>query len=121
MTREHVADHAGTEGLSSGYESLRLLGTGLVGVPAVIGAFWGAPLVARELESGTHRLAWTQSVPRVRWLATKLAIAGAAAAVATGVFSLLFTWWSLPFDELGKRLGTAKLGARGSAPIACAL
>jgi hypothetical protein len=31
--------------------------------------FWGAPLVAGELESGTFRLAWTQDVSRVRWLA----------------------------------------------------
>ena len=43
-------------------------------VPAVVGAFWGAPLVARELEAGTHRLAWTQSVTRGRWLATRLGL-----------------------------------------------
>ena len=35
-------------------------------VPALVGAFWGAPMVARELEAGTHRLAWTQSVTRTR-------------------------------------------------------
>ena len=43
-------------------------------VPALVGAFWGAPMVARELETGTHRLAWNQSVTRTRWLATKLAV-----------------------------------------------
>ena len=43
-------------------------------VPAVVGAFWGAPLVARELEAGTHRLAWNQAVTRTRWLTTKLAV-----------------------------------------------
>ncbi len=32
--------------------------------PALIGLFWGAPLIARELESGTFRLAWNQSVTR---------------------------------------------------------
>jgi hypothetical protein len=38
-------------------------GPGLMfGLPALIGLFWGAPLVARELEAGTHRLVWTQSV-----------------------------------------------------------
>ena len=36
------------------------------------GVFWGAPLVARELEAGTHRLVWNQSVTRTRWLAIKL-------------------------------------------------
>jgi ABC-type transport system involved in multi-copper enzyme maturation permease subunit len=40
--------------------------------PALIGIFWGAPLLARELESGTYRLARTQSVTRSRWLVTKL-------------------------------------------------
>ena len=42
--------------------------------PVIIGVFWGAPLVARELEAGTHRLAWTQSVTRTRWLAIKLGV-----------------------------------------------
>ena len=41
--------------------------------PAVIGMFWGAPLVARELEAGTHRLVWNQSVTRTRWLVIKVA------------------------------------------------
>ena len=49
-------------------------------LPALIGVFWGAPLVARELEAGTHRLVWNQSVTRTRWLATKLAVTTALAA-----------------------------------------
>ena len=35
-------------------------------LPALIGLFWGAPLVTRELEAGTHRLVWNQSVTRTR-------------------------------------------------------
>ena len=31
-------------------------------LPALAGLFIGAPLLARELEHGTHRLAWTQSL-----------------------------------------------------------
>jgi hypothetical protein len=42
--------------------------------PLIIGVFWGAPLIARELQSGTHRLAWNQSVTRGRWLLVKLAV-----------------------------------------------
>ena len=42
--------------------------------------FWGAPLVARELETGTFRLAWTQSVSRLRWLLVKLGLVGLASA-----------------------------------------
>ena len=47
----------------------------------VVGVFWGAPMIARELEAGTSRLVWTQSVTRTRWLATKLGVAGFGAAV----------------------------------------
>jgi hypothetical protein len=41
-------------------------------VPAIVGLFWGAPLITRELEAGTHQLAWNQSITRTRWLAVKL-------------------------------------------------
>ncbi|MDE3228860.1 MAG: transporter, partial [Chloroflexota bacterium] len=37
-------------------------------LPALAGIFLGAPLVAHDLETGTFRLAWTQSVTRLRWL-----------------------------------------------------
>jgi hypothetical protein len=46
--------------------------------PALIGIFWGAPLITRELETGTNRLAWTKSITRARRLAVKLALAGQA-------------------------------------------
>lgn len=121
VTRTHVARFAGTGQLSTGYESLRLLGTGLIGVPAFMGAFWGAPLVARELETGTHRLAWTQSVTRTRWLATRLGLTIVVAAVLTGAFSVAFTWWSQPFDAVGNRVGTATFGQRGIVPVAYAV
>jgi hypothetical protein len=74
----------------------------IVGVPAVIGIFWGAPLIARELETGTFRLAWTQSITRTRWLAAKLALTGAAAmAVAEGL-SLMFGWWAAPIGQAAR-------------------
>jgi hypothetical protein len=68
-------------------------------VPALIGVFWGAPLVARELETGTYRLAWTQSVTRTRWLAVKLGVVGLAGMVVAGLLSLAVTWWSSPVDR----------------------
>lgn len=67
-------------------------------VPAIIGIFWGAPLLARELETGTFRVAWTQSVSRLRWVATKLALGALVAVVAAGVYSLTVTWWFRAFD-----------------------
>ncbi|MEV6629994.1 ABC transporter permease subunit [Actinoplanes sp. NPDC051470] len=90
-------------------------------VPAIIGIFWGAPLIARELESGTYRLVWSQSITRTRWLAVKL-LAGAAAAMLTaGLLSLVVTWFSSPFDTVrDNRLIPEVFGARGVVPIAYA-
>ena len=67
-------------------------------VPAVVGVFWGAPLVARELEAGTHRLVWNQSVTRTRWLAIKLGARRPGAALA-GLSGLALTWWCAPLDD----------------------
>ncbi|GAB2646049.1 ABC transporter permease [Kribbella swartbergensis] len=71
----------------------------LYAVPPVIGAFWGAPLIARELETGTHRLVWSQSIGRRRWLATKVGLTGLTAVVLTGLLSFVVTWWSDPIDD----------------------
>jgi hypothetical protein len=66
--------------LTDGYRTANgSLGVAALAVPGLIGMFWGAPLAARELETGTFRLAWTQSVTRARWLAAKLGVAGLAA------------------------------------------
>jgi hypothetical protein len=67
-------------------------------VPALIGIFWGAPLVAREIETGSMRLAFTQSVTRTRWISTKLALVGLTSAVTAAIMSLLITWWASPWD-----------------------
>ena len=53
-------------------------------LPALIGIFWGAPLIARELDAGTHRLVWNQSVTRTRWLAVKLGLVGLVAVAVAG-------------------------------------
>jgi hypothetical protein len=100
------------------YRPLPLIGD-LVGfAPALIGAFWGAPLLARELEVGTHRLVWTQSITRSRWLGTKLAVVGGLGVVVTAVCSLLFTWWAEPLDRIGGRIGPGTFAERGIAPAA---
>jgi ABC-2 family transporter protein len=87
-------------------------------VPALIGIFWGAPLIARELETGTHRLVWTQSVTRTRWLATKLGVAAATVAATTGVLSWGVTAWAHHIDHAnGDRITPLVYGARGIVPI----
>jgi ABC-type transport system involved in multi-copper enzyme maturation permease subunit len=76
-------------------------GTLIAVVPALLGVFWGAPLIAREIESGTFPLVWTQSVTRTRWLAVKLAVVGGATMLAAGLLSLIVTWWARPLDRAG--------------------
>ncbi len=84
----------------SPYGVLFLLSTGIILLaPAVIGLFWGAPLIARELETGTAALAWNQSVTRTRWLAVKLAIGGLTAMAVTEALSLMQTWWAVPISQ----------------------
>jgi hypothetical protein len=86
-------------------------------VPLLIGILAAAPIVL-EFEQGTHRLAWTQTVTRRRWLATRLAFAlGIAVAAGLG-FSLLMTWWRGPFDQLNGRLDTNAFDVEGVVPIA---
>ena len=66
-------------------------------VPALIGAFTGAPVLARELESGTFRYAWTLPFGRWRWTLAKLVLLAVALVVAAQAFSLLFSWFYQPF------------------------
>ena len=72
----------------------------LMFLPLFIGAFVGGPLVARELETGTFRFAWTQSAGRTRLMIAKLAILGLALAAMALAFSALFSWWYRPFRQL---------------------
>ncbi len=86
-------------------------------MPALIGMFWGAPLIAHELETGTFRLAWTQSVSRLRWLGVKLGLVGLASFVAAGLISLMVTWWFAPIDMVGQdRFGAGNFGVHGFVP-----
>lgn len=97
--------------------------------PAVLGIFWGAPLVARELEAGTHQLAWNQTVTRTRWLAVKLGVTVLASVVAVGALTLAVTWWSDPIDgatsstrgSLPSRLTPVSFAMRGVTPVGYAV
>jgi hypothetical protein len=89
-------------------------------VPALLGLFWGAPLLAREFETGTYRLAWTQSVTRSRWLITKLALGAAATVVIAGLLTLTVTWWYTSRDQVPGANPYAVLDRRDIAPIAYA-
>jgi ABC-2 family transporter protein len=96
-------------GLLSGiYPVVYVLGiAAVILAPALIGIFWGAPLIAREFETGTFRLAWTQTITRARWLTAKLALVGLAAmAVARGL-SLMYGWWAAPIGQAARLTGNS--------------
>jgi hypothetical protein len=83
--------------------ALGLLVSLTVVVPCLLGVFWGGPLVARELETGTSQFAWMQSITRRRWLTVKIGWALLAAAAWGGAVSALVTWWSGPANALNQQ------------------
>ena len=70
-------------------------------MPALIGAFAGAPVLARELETGTFRYAWTQGIGRWRWTLAKLVLLAVVVTAVAGAFSVLFSWYNQPFVAAG--------------------
>ena len=82
-------------------------------VPGLIGVLLAAPFIL-ELENGTYRLAWTQSITRRRWIATKLAVPIAAALLIAASLILLTTWWRAPFVHLNGRMETGTYDAEGT-------
>ncbi len=69
----------------------------LQAVPVLIGAFVAAPVLARELETGTFRYAWTQGFGRWRWALAKLVLLAVPVAAAAGAFSVLLSWYYQPY------------------------
>jgi hypothetical protein len=105
-----------------------LIGLGIMFLaPAVIGVFWGAPLITREIEARTLPLTWNQSVTKTRWLGVKLGLVGLASVATAGLLSLMLTWWSSPMDStleipyghrlLLERLGPVLFDTRDVAPL----
>lgn len=95
------------------YNSNLLAMAALLLLPPLAGAFLGAPLVARELESGTFRLVWTQSVTRRRWLLTKVVAILGVALLASAVTIPLVHWWRGPFEADGVFVTNPSYGVEG--------
>ncbi len=88
-------------------------------VPLLFGLFWGAPLIAKEFEEGTHNLAWTQGVTRSRWLKTNIFWVFLAAGVWGGMIATLVSWWRFPENALGARFDA--FDVQGIVPVAFSL
>jgi hypothetical protein len=86
--------------------------------PALVGMLVGAPLVARELEHGTFRFVWTQSVTRWRWLSVKLSLVLGGCLLVVAVLTALLIWWRLPLDQLSGRMDAQAFDLEGPAPLA---
>jgi hypothetical protein len=73
----------------------------LLAVPVLVGVFAGAPILARELDTGTSRFAWTQGAGRIRWTIARLALPAVTLTAAAAAFSQLFNWFYQPFFVSG--------------------
>jgi hypothetical protein len=108
--------------LTLGSPGLSLVVTLTLVVPCLLGVFWGGPLVARELETGTNQFAWMQSITRSRWLTAKVGWALLAAAAWGGAVSALVTWWSSPANALNhQNFQPGQFDIQGIVPIGYAL
>jgi hypothetical protein len=90
---------------------------GLIFVPLLLGLLFGAPFVL-ELEQGTYRLAWTQSITRRRWVLVKVGLLVGAAVLAGAALAAVTTWWWGPIDRIDTRLDRNPFELIGVVPIA---
>ncbi|HET9110970.1 MAG TPA: hypothetical protein VFN78_09115 [Ktedonobacterales bacterium] len=96
--------------------------TALYVFPAGVGAVLGAPLVASDLERGAFRLAWTQSVTRLRWLLTSLGAQIVVTLLPVAMLVALAYWWRGPFAaSMDGAIDSSTYLIKGSVPLAYAL
>ncbi|MEU5722478.1 transporter [Micromonospora sp. NPDC047738] len=104
---------------STRYGSLNLVAVLLLVLPMLVGLFWGAPLVAREVEHGTHRFAWTQGVGRTHWALVKFGLVGVATVALAVCYGLGMSWWVSPLTQAAHegRMGVIVFDLQGIVPI----
>jgi hypothetical protein len=93
----------------------------VLALPALLAVFVAAPLVAREVEQGTHTLAWTQSITRIRWFSVKALVLGVASVTAAVALSILMDWWHQPLDVLFGNGSWTFFDTFGPVPVAYAV
>lgn len=99
-------------------------GAAMMVLPAAFGVFVAGPMIGRELEDGTYRLSWSQSVSPARWLTAKLAVPAVLTVAGVSVLSAVYGWaW---FRARGTNYPVQwfepqAYGAMGPAPVGYAL
>ena len=86
----------------------------LQAMPVLAGMFLGAPLLAREAENGTTRLAWTQAVSRTKLLVAKVLVMAVLLASAAAGVGLEFNWWLTRPSRSGQFAAAWAFGSRAS-------
>jgi hypothetical protein len=120
ISMSSAVHHESAEAFAARFSSLGNLIAWLTLIPGLIGVLLAAPF-ALALEHGTYRLDWTQSVPRRRWIVTKLGLSVISALVAGGVLLLLLTWWRQPFVDIQGRVAPAVYDSEGTVVFAYTL
>lgn len=103
--------------------SSAIMSVPLLAIPGLLGVVVGAPLLGRELERGTWRLAWSQTVPRTRWLVTKLGLVTGGLIVFGAAVTLVMVWSHAPLYRVSSRLQPVPLNGDGltfTASLLCA-
>lgn len=92
-------------------------------LPGLVAAFVAGPMIGKEFESGTYKLAWTQSVSPVHWLLARLAVPAALLVAGVSVLSAVFAWARARSEGLYPVhwFGDTSFGALGTAPVGYAL
>jgi len=114
-------DCSDTSQVFGGYALITDLLFATMAIPLLFGLFWGAPLLGKEFEDGTHGLAWTQGVTRGRWLSRTVAWAMLAALVWGGALAALVSWFRGPANALafpGVRFDPGIFDIQGIVPVA---
>ena len=104
----------------SRFSGINLLFSWSTLLPAVAALLLAAPFVL-DLDNGTYRLFWTQSITRRRWIVTKLGLSMVALVAVAGCLIALAMWVRAPLDHLDGRMSASTYDAEGIVPIADAV
>ncbi|ABW10795.1 hypothetical protein Franean1_1343 [Parafrankia sp. EAN1pec] len=109
------------EQFTSRFQNRSLIALILVILPLFVGLFCGAPMVAREVKNGTHLLAWTQGVSRLRWAVTKFGLVAVGVAVIAAMYTLLVSWWFGPLNQATGNRFSWMFDVQGLVPVGFSL